>query len=129
MTTMALVPYRPQLPAVAFDHVQRLGAAILRTFDRLGVRAGKEGVSFARVRLHRGEFISFLVAEEGLTTQEQALICAAATRARLQALIPLPLAITREADQIVIVIDLRRHPKTWRSRVVHMLKLRKGKHE
>ena len=129
MTTVALVPYRPQLPAVVFDHVQRLGAAILRTFDRLGVRAGKEGVSFARVRLHRGEFLSFALAEEGLTTQEQSLICGEATRVRLQALIPQPLAITREADQILIVIDLRRRPKTWRARARHWLVTRRSSHE
>lgn len=122
MASVALVPYHRQLPALPLNHVQRLGGSILRTFDRLGVCAGKEGVSFARVRLHRGEFISFALAEAGLTTQEQALICAEATRTRLQALIAQPLAITREADQILIVIDLRQHPKTWRTRALHWLR-------
>jgi hypothetical protein len=119
---MALSPYHPPLPALPLNHVLRLGAAILRTFDRLGVCAGKEGVSFARVRLHRGEFLSFALTEEDLTTQEQSLICEEATRQRLQALIPQPLAIIREADQILIVIDLRQHPKTWRARVRHWLR-------
>ncbi len=129
MATVALSPYYPPLPALPLNHVQRLGAAILRTFDRLGVCAGKEGVSFARVRLHRGEFLSFAVAEESLTAHEQSLILQEATRARLQALIPQPLAITREADQILIVIDLRQHSKTWRARVRHWFTTRRGKHE
>ena len=59
MTTVALIPYRSQLPAVLHDDVQRLGAAILRTLDRIGIRAGQTGVIFERVRMHRGEFISF----------------------------------------------------------------------
>ena len=129
MATVALSPYHPPLPTVPLNHVQRLGAVILRTFDRLGVCAGKEGVSFARVRLHRGEFLSFALAKESLTVLEQSLILEEATRARLQALVPQPLAITREADQILIVIDLRQHPKTWRSRVRHWFQRRRGKHE
>jgi hypothetical protein len=129
MVTVALSPYHPQLPALPRNHIQRLGAAILRTFDRLGVCAGKEGVSFARVRLHRGEFISFALSEESLTTQEQALICEEGTRARLQALVPQPLAIIREGDQILIVIDLRQHSKTWRARVRHWFITRRGKHD
>lgn len=129
MATLALSPYHPPLPAVPLNHVQRLGAVILRTFDRLGVCAGKEGVSFARVRLHRGEFLSFALAEESLTAHEQSLILEEATRARLQALVPQPLAITHEADHILIVIDLRQQSKTWRARVRHWFLTRRGKHE
>jgi hypothetical protein len=35
MATVALSPYHPQLPALPLNHIQRLGGAILRTFDRL----------------------------------------------------------------------------------------------
>ena len=67
METLALIPYRPQLPAVLHDDVQRLGAAILRTLDRLGVRDGPAGVIFERVRIHRGEFISYAIDIRTLT--------------------------------------------------------------
>jgi hypothetical protein len=129
MTTMALVPQHPQLPAVPRDQVQRLGAAILRTLDRAGVRDGQPGVSFEHVRLHRGEFISFALAEHSLTAEDQALILREATRARLQALTAQPLAITHEADQILIVIDLRARPRTWRIRALHWLATRRTRHE
>lgn len=124
MTTVALIPYRPQLPAAPLDQVQRLGAAILRTLDRLGVQDGQAGVSFERVRLHCGEFISFALAAESLTLEDQALILDAATRDRLQTLIPQPLALARDAEHILIVIDLRCSTRSWRARLQRWLKQR-----
>ncbi len=129
MTTVALIPYRPQLPAAALDQVQRLGAAILCTFDRVGVCDGKEGVSFTRIRLHRGEFVSYALGAQSLSAEDQALIMQELMRERLQHFIRQPLALTRDADQILIVIDLRRHPKNWRARARHWWYMRRTQHE
>jgi hypothetical protein len=122
MTTVALIPYRPQLPAVQHNEVQRLGAAILRTLDRIGIRAGQTGVLFERVRIHRGEFISFELGTQSLTPEDQALILNAVTRDRLQKMMPQPIAIAREAEHILIVIDLRPPTRSWRVRLRRWLK-------
>ena len=105
--TVALVPYRSQLPAMPLDHVQRMGAAILRTLDRLGVHAGRAGVVFDRVRLHRGEFISYAIALATLSGEDLDLIQQAATRARLHRLTQKPVAVVCDEQYLLIVIDLR----------------------
>ena len=122
MTTVALIPYRSQLPAVLRDEVQRLGAAILRTLDRIGIRAGQTGVVFDRVRVHRGEFISFTIEAQSLSAEDQSLILQDATCAGLQALAQKPIVVTRDGDQLLIVIDLREPTRSWRVRLRRWLK-------
>ena len=122
MTTVALIPYRPQLPAVQHNEVQRLGAAILRTLDRIGIRAGQTGVLFERVRIHRGEFISYAIDMRTLSPDDQGLLLDVAIRDRLQAIVRKPVAVTCEAVQLLIVIDLREYRTTWRERLRRWLK-------
>ena len=122
MTTAALIPYRSQLPAVQHNEVQRLGAAILRTLDRIGIRAGQTGVLFERVRIHRGEFISYAIDMRTLSPDDQVLLLDVAIRDRLQAIVRKPVAVTCEAVQLLIVIDLREYRTTWRERLRRWLK-------
>ncbi len=122
MTAVALIPYRPQLPAVALDQVQRLGAAILRTLDRLGVRDGQAGVILERVRLHRGEFLSLTINAHTLSEHDREVLLHRSTAERLEATIYRPVRTTREGDTILIVIDLRERPRTWRERLAQRWK-------
>lgn len=122
MATVALIPYRPPLPALRHNDVQHLGAVILGTLDRLGVRAGRAGVVFDRVRLHRGEFISFTIALSTLSSEDQTLILQAVTRERLHWLTQRPVACLCEPEYLLIVIDLRTRPRTWRTRALHWLR-------
>jgi hypothetical protein len=122
MTAVALIPYRPQLPAIALDHVQRLGAAILRTLDRLGVRNGQAGVIFERVRLHRGEFLSLTIDTHTLSAHDQEALLHYSTVERLEATVCRPVRTARENDAILIVIDLRERPRTWRGRLAQLWK-------
>ena len=119
---VALVPYRPSWPALRHQEAQHLGAVILGTLDRLGVRAGRTGVVFERVRLHRGEFISFTIALVTLSGEDQALILHAATRERLCWLTRRPVACLCEPEHLLIVIDLRTRPRNWRIRALHWLR-------
>ena len=122
MATLALIPYRSQLPAVQHNEVQRLGAAILRTLDRIGIRAGQTGVVFDRVQVHRGEFISYVIDTSTLSPDDQVLLVNAVTRDRLQKMMPQPMTIAREAEHILIVIDLRPPTRSWRVRLRRWLK-------
>jgi len=122
MTTVALIPFRSQLPAVLRDDVQRLGAAILRTLDRLGVRDGPAGVIFERVRIHRGEFISYAIDTRTLSEHDQNLLLHSSMIEKLQDTIYRRVRTTRQADHILIVIDLRERKRTWRERLSRLWK-------
>ena len=129
MATVALIPYRSQLPAMLRDDVQRLGAAILRTLDRIGIRAGQTGVVFDQIRVHRGEFISYVIDTRTLSPDDQGLLLNAVTRDRLQAIVRKPVAVTCDAVQLLIVIDLREYRTTWRERLAHWLRNGRKNHE
>jgi hypothetical protein len=122
MATVALIPYRPQLPAVPLDQVQRLGAVILRPLDRLGLRDGQAGVIFERVRLHRGEFLSLAIDTHALSAHDQEVLLHRSTVERLQDTVCRRVRTTRADNTILIVIDLREHPHTWRERLARLWK-------
>ena len=103
----ALTTYRPALPAAPLNPIERLGSAILRTLDRAGVRPGTSGVVFSRIRLHRGQLVSYAIDARGLSAADQQLILSNELRRRLAAVIQKRVAITRAEQAILIVIDLR----------------------
>ncbi len=103
----ALTTHRAALPAAPLNPIERLGSAILRTLDRAGVRPGASGVVFSRIRLHRGQLVSYAIDARGLSAADQQLILSSELRRRLAVMLQKRVAITRAEQAILIVIDLR----------------------
>ncbi len=121
----ALTTYRSAWPAERLDRIERLGSVILRTLDRAGVKPGTSGVVFSRIRLHRGQFVSYAIDTRDLAITDQQLILSRAVRDRLAVGLQQRVAITREEHTLLIVIDLRptrreRFRQGWqRLRAIH----------
>ena len=71
------------------------------------VSTGASGVVFSRIRLHRGQLVSYAIDARGLSAADQQLILSNELRRRLAAVLQERVAITRAEQAILIVIDLR----------------------
>ena len=112
----ALTTYRSALPAARFNQIERLGSAILRTLDRVGIKPGPIGVVFSRICLHCGQFITYAIETRDLSVADQHLILSKAIRNQLASVLQQRVAVLREEHAILIVIDLR---PTRRERLRH----------